>query len=172
LNAARFRQSGIDAEVNYSFPIFAGDVGIRGLVTYVDRQETQQFANVPVIDSVNRAPFGVPRWRAAVVTGYSDDNWTITAFTRYRAAVSNEYDPRLAFDLPKINDSIYVDASISRKVRGLGGELEVYLSAQNLFDAGAPILYPPPGAPGFFYPAVPGDDIIGRRLNAGFRARF
>lgn len=172
LNAAQFRQSGVDAEVNYSFPLFAGNVGIRGLVTYVDRQQTQQFSNLPNIDFVNRAPFGVPRWRAALVTGYSDDNWTLTTFTRYRGAMSNEYDPRLTFDLPKISDSIYVDASIARKVKGLGGELEVYLSAQNLFDAEAPLLYPPPGAPGFFYPAVPGDDIIGRRLNAGFRARF
>jgi outer membrane receptor protein involved in Fe transport len=172
LNAAEFRQSGVDAEVNYSFPLFGGTIGLRGLLTYVDRQETQQFPNTPVVDFVNRAPFGVPRWRAALVAGYSDDDWTLTTFTRYRAAVSNDYDPRLTFDLPKISDSVFVDATVARKVKGLGGEFEFYLSAQNLFDAEAPILYPPPGAPGFFYPAVPGDDIIGRRVNAGFRAKF
>jgi outer membrane receptor protein involved in Fe transport len=172
LNAAGFRQSGVDAEINYSFPIFGGNVGLRGLVTYVDRQETQQFPNTPVIDFVNRAPFGVPRWRAAFIAGYSDDKWTVTTFTRYRGSVSNNYDPRLTFNLPRISDSVFVDASIARKIKGLGGELEVYISAQNVFDARAPLLYPPPGAPGFFNPAVPGDDVIGRRLNAGFRARF
>ena len=172
LNAAGFRQSGVDAEINYSFPVLGGNIGIRGLLTYVDRQESQQFPNTPVVDFVNTAPFGVPRWRAALVTGYSDDNWTITTFARYRGSVSNNYDPRLNFDLPRIRSTIFVDASIARKVKGLGGEFEFYLSAQNLFDANSPILYPPAGAPGFFNPIVPGDDVVGRRVNAGFRAKF
>lgn len=172
LNAAGFRQSGVDAEINYSFPLFSGNVGIRALVTYVDRQETQQFPNTPVVDFVDTAPFGVPHWRAALVAGYSDDNWNITTFARYRNSISNDYDPRLNFDLPRIKSTIFVDASITRKVKGLGGEFEFYVSAQNLFDRNPPILYPPAGAPGFFNPIVPGDDVVGRRVNAGFRAKF
>lgn len=172
LNAAEFRQSGVDAEINYSFPLSKGNVAIRLLATYVDKQESRQFPGNPVVDLAGTAPFGVAKWRVALVTGYSDENWTLTTFARYRNPVSNNYDPRLKFNVPTIKQSVFVDASIARRIKGLGGEFEFYLSAQNLFDAEAPILYPPPGAPGFFYPAVPGDDIIGRRVNAGFRARF
>lgn len=56
--------------------------------------------------------------------------------------------------------------------QGLGGEGELYISIQNLFDKRAPIFYPNLGAPGFAYPAAQGDDIIGRRFNVGFRAKL
>ena len=170
VNAAGFRQSGIDTEINYSFPVFTGTIGIRGLVTYVDRLTVKQFPAAPALNYAGKIE--MPRWRASLITGYSDDNWTITAFGRFRSSVSYDSDPRVIFDVPKVKSAIFVDTSIGRKVQGLGGEAEIYLSIQNLFNKTPPIRYNTPGAPGFFFPGIQGDDFIGRRFNVGFRARF
>jgi len=170
VNAAAFRQTGIDAEMNYSFPLLGGTVGIRGLVTYVDRLEVKQFPTDPAIDYAGSTI--MPRWRASLATGYSDDRWTFTLFGRFRSSAYYGADRRVVYDVPDVKSAIFFDTSIARKVKGLGGEGELYVTVQNLFDKNAPIFYPLPGVPGFSLPALQRDDLVGRRFNVGFRAKF
>lgn len=114
----------------------------------------------------------MPRWRASLATGYSDDRWTFTLFGRFRSSAYYGADRRVVYDVPDVKSAIFFDTSIARKVKGLGGEGELYVTVQNLFDKNAPIFYPLPGVPGFSLPALQGDDLVGRRFNVGFRAKF
>ncbi len=52
--------------------------------------------------------------------------------------------------------------------------MKAFLTVQNLFDKIAPVWQQTgsANAPGYFYPAVNGDDIVGRYFTLGIKARF
>lgn len=169
-NVAEARQTGIDTEVNYGLAVAGGDLNLRALVTYVDRQQNQILATSPNVEYAGT--IYAPRWRATLLGAYKHGDWTVSALTRFRSAVSYNKDPRLVYRVGKVSAVAFMDAFVSKKVSAYGGDGEVYVSIQNLFDTRAPMQFPNVGAPGFSLPAVAGDDVVGRRFNVGLRAKF
>jgi outer membrane receptor protein involved in Fe transport len=67
----------------------------------------------------------------------------------------------------------YTDFTITG-FRGKDKGKQIYLSVQNLFDKQPPayVISAFSGTPGFQYPSVVGDDVIGRYFTVGARFKF
>ena len=66
-----------------------------------------------------------------------------------------------------------VDTTISKKFEAWGGDLEGFLTVNNLLDERAPLFGSNSGLPGLFYPTL-GNlyDDMGRYFTVGFKTKF
>lgn len=172
LNAASLKSHGIDAELNYSVPIGEGQLNLRGLLSYQPELSTKRTPASVAIDAAGAANFS--KWKATAFVTYANGPFTIHLQERWRSAQKQSGDPRLVFAIPKVPAVAYTDMTLTFDVKGWGGKQQFFLSVQNLFDKNSPVYVPPgsSGAPGYGFPAVNGDDILGRYFTAGFKARF
>jgi outer membrane receptor protein involved in Fe transport len=77
------------------------------------------------------------------------------------------------YDTPKVPAVAYTDLTLTAHPGGRS-DRTVFLSVQNLLNKTAPVFISPAFAsnPGFFYPAVNGDDLMGRYFTFGVRLGF
>jgi iron complex outermembrane receptor protein len=173
LNIAKFLSQGLDTEVNYSFGVGEGQVNLRGLMTYTDKQKSQTLPGTVVLDAAGAA--GLPSVRANLQVQYVQGPFRFDLLQRYHNSTRRAADPTQVWAVGKVPSRTYSDVTISYDVKVLGGTTQVYLNVQNLFNR-APAVHGATGGsssvPGLFLATTNGDDIIGRYFTAGFRAKF
>jgi iron complex outermembrane recepter protein len=173
LNVASLKSHGIDTEVNYATRLGAGDLSLRGLASYQPKLVTVQFAGAVPIDAAGTA--GTPSWKLTGFVDYKIGGFDLAVQERWRNAEKQSGNPTLVFSDPKIPAAAFTDLNISYTVKpDHGAQAEFFLSIQNLFNKTAAVYISPAYAssPGFYYPAVNGDDVVGRYFTAGVRTRF
>ncbi|BBO30113.1 TonB-dependent receptor (plasmid) [Alteromonas sp. I4] len=170
VNVATFSQSGVDTDIAYRTEVGGGNLMVRGIATYVASQESQTLSSQPIIDSAGAQ--SAPELKTALILGYNHGDWTVNTLTRWRSSVKYSGDPRLHYDVKDIPSASFTDVTVSYDFEAFGADATAYVSMQNVFDKEAPLVYQDNGVPGFTYPSVSGDDLIGRRFNVGFKARF
>jgi iron complex outermembrane recepter protein len=178
LNASSIKTWGIDGEVNYSFSV-GGDskMSLRGLVGYQPQLttilapgiEAQRGAGVAATQSTG----GVPKLRLTGFIGYSSPSFAIDLQQRWRSSLKWDATRSLVFNIPDVPSVAYTDMTFTF-FPGKDKGKQIFLSVQNLFDKN-----PPPyltagtsGTPAFSFPAVSGDDIIGRYFTVGAKIKF
>jgi iron complex outermembrane receptor protein len=178
LNAASLKTWGIDAEVNYNFSVGAeGQVSLRGLVGYqpkftsilIPGTTPQLLAGAASIQGTG----GVPKWRVTGFISYSNPVFAIDIQERWRSSLRQDPDPTLVYAIPKVPAVAYTDLTLTGFI-GKDKSKQIYLSVQNLFDKQPPVYVISgfSGTPAFQYPAVTGDDVIGRYFTVGARFKF
>jgi outer membrane receptor protein involved in Fe transport len=172
LNAASLTTHGVDTEINYSVPIGQGNLSFRGLASYQPSLVTVQFPGAVRIDAAGAA--GQASWKLTGFLGYTDGKFSANLQERWRNAEKQSGNPTLVYSDPKIPAAAFTDLTLSYQATAEFGKAEFFLSIQNLFDKTAPVYISTAYAssPGFYYPAVNGDDIVGRYFTMGVRAKF
>jgi outer membrane receptor protein involved in Fe transport len=177
LNASKMELWGIDTEANYRFSLGDGRVTLRGLVGYQPHYDVLIAPGIPVQDlagaASTQARGGVPKLRFTMLADYSRANWSISVMERWRQSLKWDNDPSVVYDIPDVASVAYTDVTFSLKF-GEDSRYNAFLSVQNVFDKQPPIFITPgsAGVPSFSFPAVSGDDVIGRYLTAGIRFKL
>lgn len=169
LNASTIHTSGVDAEANYSAPLGSGTLGLRGFLTYQPTLEAVQYPGAPSVNGAGAAT-DIAKWRASLLVNYDTASWKVSAQERWRSSLRQSGNTSLAYAIPDVPAVAYTDLAIAFHPERQGFEL--FLQVQNLLDKQPPVFAVPGGAPGLNYPAVAGDDIVGRYFTAGVRVKF
>jgi outer membrane receptor protein involved in Fe transport len=178
LNASSVKTWGIDAEINYAFSVGnEGRVSLRGLAGYQPQLTTvlvpgatpQYGAGAAATQSTG----GVPKLRLTAFVSYSNPNWGIDIQERWRSSLKWDADRTIQFAIPDVPSVAYTDLTLTAFVDRDKGK-QLFFSVQNLFDKQPPVYLTAgtSGTPAFSFPAVSGDDILGRYFTVGARFKF
>lgn len=175
LNAASSVTKGVDAELNYSAPLpGSGSLDLRGMLSWQPTLSTLLGTNVNSAGAAGQQNgVGLAKWRATLYVSFHNDYWGVDLQERWRASLKQSGDPNRIYTDPKVPAAAYTDLTLSAHPGGRS-DRTIFLSVQNLFNKTAPVFASPNFAsnPGFFYPAVSEDDIIGRYFTFGVRAKL
>jgi outer membrane receptor protein involved in Fe transport len=110
------------------------------------------------------------------VTGfasYSYKGWSVDVQERWRSSLKWDTNKNLVYDIPDVASVAYTDLTIAH-VFGNDRTIQLFLSVQNVFDKAPPVYLTSgtSGTPAFSFPAVSGDDVIGRYFTAGVRIKI
>jgi outer membrane receptor protein involved in Fe transport len=177
-NVGKLENSGVDFQVDYSFPLFGGDVSLFYLATWTEKLRNTPLLLVPERVNINEGTFGNPEFRHNLRVSYAKG--PILASVRWRHEGGTQ-DFRIdntfsgidrvgtapdALPTPFISDYNYFDLALSADITE---SLQLNAGVNNLFDKQPPIL----GAaqeqantlPSFF-------DVLGRDFFVGVNFRF
>jgi len=178
LNASSVKTWGIDGEINYTFTVGnEGRVTLRGLVGYQPELTTIFVPGAtPQYGSgaaATQGTGGVPELRLTGFISYSNPSWSFDLQERWRSSLKWDADRTLVFNIPDVPSVAYTDVTLTYNI-GKSKDRQLFLSVQNLFNKNPPVYLTSgtSGTPAFSFPAVSGDDIIGRYITAGVRLKF
>jgi outer membrane receptor protein involved in Fe transport len=105
---------------------------------------------------------------------YKQGAWKLTVQERWRGSEQQSGNPLLVYSDPDIPSVAFMDMNLSYDINRGKSNAELFMSVQNVLNKAAPLYESTVTAanPGFAYPVVPGDDVIGRYFTVGLRARF
>jgi len=172
LNAAQQETHGYDVEIGYIREIAGGQFSLRHLLGYQ-----------PVNTTIN-IPGAFPTWavepkvRQSTFLTYAIRGWTVALQNQWLSSVKlatsdnavngnsqNYVEPRLrSYDV--------VDTTISKRLGLKGGDVDVFLTVNNVFNERAPLFPSNSGIPGLFYPTLGFYDDTGRFFTLGVKAKF
>lgn len=168
LNLSVLETSGIDFEADYHVDVLNKPLAVRVLATR-ELQNFSQAPDGPVLSTLGGAI--APLWRVTANATYAVNNWKFFIQERFinAALMDATMVQGIYTDDNHIPAVFYTDMTISHVV--FGGEGELYLTINNLFNRDPPIDIGPPSS--FSVPnAVDTYDRIGRMFNAGLRFSF
>ena len=177
-NVGKLETSGIDLQIDYSFPLLGGDVSLFYLGTYVDKFRNTPNLLFPTRININEGTFGNPEYRHNVRVSYNKG--PVLASVRWRheggtqdfridntflGTARNVQDPA-TLPTPFIDSFNYIDLALSVDV---SEQLQLNAGVNNLFDKQPPILGSAQEQantlPSFF-------DVLGRDFFVGVNFRF
>jgi outer membrane receptor protein involved in Fe transport len=175
-NVGKLETSGIDFQVDYTLPLFNGELGLFYLGTFLDKFRNTPVTLLPLRENITEGTFGLPEYRHNMRVTYTQGPALVSLRWRYEGPtedfrVRNTFDgnnrvPNAALPRPNIGAWNYFDLSLSADV---GENLTITGGVNNLFDKQPPVL----GAqaeqantrPSFF-------DVLGRDFFIGASFRF
>ncbi len=176
-NLSTLRLSGIDLEASYNFDLLGGRTSVRALAT---RQLTFEQINAPgqpLRKFVGTAdfndvqfPLALPKWRGTVSLGYTNGPVTLTVQERIIGGYDRSHV--LVYEQNRIGAVAYTDLGLSVAVPGATGEMELFATANNLFNRQPPLV-PVTNTPGLTVPTIRSAyDIVGRYITVGARIKL
>jgi outer membrane receptor protein involved in Fe transport len=175
-NVGLLETTGIDMQVDYSVPLFNGDLSFTYLGTWLDKYRNTPVALLPLRENIVEGTYGLPDYRHNFRVTYEQGAATFSARWRYEAPtqdfrvensfVGNDRVTPTTLPLPEIGAWNYFDLSLGLDV---DERMTINAGVNNLFDKQAPVL----GAqaeqantlPSFF-------DVLGRDFFVGVNFRF
>lgn len=180
LNVATFRTKGVDAEVNYTTGLAGGQLSLRGLLTYQPDLLSRSIPSSPEVNQAGvafppGAPSGGPTVRITGFIHYANGGWSLDILERWHNATAQDPDPTVVYLTPDVPAAAYTDLTVTRDIQMGSAKMQVFLSAQNLFNKQFPIYAQVggrAGVPGLFVTNANGDDPVGRYFTFGARLKF
>ncbi len=175
-NVGKLETSGVDFQVDYSVPLFEGELGFFYLGTWLDKFRNTPVALLPLRENITEGTYGLPEYRHNFRVTYTQGPILASVRWRYEGPsedfrVQNTFDqntriPNNNLPVRSIGAWNYFDLSLSADV---GENLTITGGVNNLFDKQPPVL----GAqaeqantrPSFF-------DVLGRDFFIGANFRF
>lgn len=175
-NVGKLETSGVDFQVDYSLPLFEGELGFFYLGTWLDKFRNTPVALLPLRENITEGTYGLPEYRHNFRVTYTQGPILASVRWRYEGPtedfrVQNTFDqntriPNNNLPVRSIGAWNYFDLSLSADV---GENLTITGGVNNLFDKQPPVL----GAqaeqantrPSFF-------DVLGRDFFIGASFRF
>ncbi|MFM5931146.1 MAG: TonB-dependent receptor plug domain-containing protein [Novosphingobium sp.] len=179
-NIAFIKTSGIDFDMSYRKAMGNGTLAVRLYANYLDKFNTQAFAGQPVIkyagsNVVGSNPVAYPHWRGSLSVDYGTETWGINVSEQFIGGMgkfTNAANPLLSnFVNPGVNAYAYTDLNLRYKFQAGGGDVEAFVTVNNLFDKKPPII---PGlTPGVNLPTnISTYDVLGMAFTGGVRFKF
>lgn len=143
-NAQVLKTRGVDFEASYQFPVdtlgvdLGGDIGLRAVVTYVDRLITSTSGSSVDTAGQLQGTYATPEWRGSFTVSYANGPLNVRALFNYVGSgrYDNTYGP-LDLDKNKYPDFLYADLSAQYD---LTEHLQLYAKVENLFDKDPPLI--------------------------------
>ena len=175
-NVGKLETSGIDIQVDYTLPLFNGELGFFYLGTYLDKYRNTPVALLPERENIVEGTFGLPEYRHNVRVTYSQGPALFSVRWRYEGPtedfrvrntfVGNDRVTPTTLPKPEIGAWNYIDLAASFDI---DERMTINAGVNNLFDKQPPVL----GAqaeqantlPSFF-------DVLGRDFFVGVNFRF
>ncbi len=193
LNAALVEIKGYDFESNYHLsmadlkPSWDGAWDFRLVGNYQPISRSQTSPVSPILQYATTDPLlgGItgPKWRVTGFVNYSVGPWTIgvedrwyssfnqTAIKAQTIGATGVSVAQQVWATPIIPSYNVVDFDVTRKVRVMGEETQLYLNVGNLLNA-KPAPMPVPGSVGLNFPVPPYEDTMGQYFTIGIRAKM
>ncbi|MCG2840339.1 TonB-dependent receptor [Sandaracinobacter sp. RS1-74] len=176
-NIAALVSRGIDFDASYRTSLGGGALALRLYASRLLKYETQQSATAPRLDYtgvsvVGANPIGYPKWRGTLNLDYSLGAFGATIAQQYIGSMTLGIpgSPQ-NFVEPKVGAVWYTDLTLRADVPAAGGNAQLFLTINNLFDKDPPLI--PGTTPGVNLPtnfAI--YDMVGRTFTAGLRFQF
>jgi outer membrane receptor protein involved in Fe transport len=175
-NVGLLQTSGIDFQVDYSLPLFNGELGLFYLGTWLDEFRNTPVALLPLRENIVEGTYGLPEYRHNMRVTYTQGPALFSVRWRYEGPtqdfrinntfVGNDRVTPTTLPRPEIGDWNYIDLAASIDI---DERMTVNAGVNNLFDKQPPVL----GAqaeqantlPSFF-------DVLGRDFFVGVNFRF
>ena len=148
-NVGRLETSGIDFQVDYSVPLFGGDLSFFYLGTWLDKLRNTPLLLIPERVNINEGTFGAPEYRHNVRVSYSQGPLLASIRWRHEGGtqdfrIDNTFSgiERVGTDpenlpRPYIPAFNYIDLALSFDA---SEQVQVNFGVNNLFDKQPPIL--------------------------------
>ena len=185
VNAALLKTKGYDLQLDYNWDMAGGQFAVRHLATY---QPINSTLNTPASTFYTWAV--QPHLMQTTFLSYENSGWSVALQNRWLSSVSLKSSNN-ALNGPKApagtdpastgtqyyKDSSLdaydiVDTTISKDFEVKGGNLQAFLTVNNLLDERAPLFGSNSGLPGLFYPTLGFYDDMGRFYTAGVKVKF
>jgi iron complex outermembrane recepter protein len=166
---------GIDFDLSYRSEIGSGELGARAqfsrTLDYIDTVGGVKTQQAGFYNTGNQ--LSLPKWRGNVSLDYTIGAFSLFVQERYIGSITQMPPlPGQVFAKPKIGAVFYTDITATMKVQGLGGDLEIYGTVNNLFNRKPPFI----GnrfAAGLGFPTPPNlYDLDNRYFTVGARVKF
>jgi outer membrane receptor protein involved in Fe transport len=176
INGGEITGEALDLQVNWGMPLGKGDIRSTLLWTHNLSAKTQEAPGFPHLDYQGSVTFfgaglgsSVPDNKIMLSNVYTIGDWAFDARTRYIASMKNRAAvifPGETFD--GVNSVTYFDLGISWRTEFLGGETQLRLGVNNVFDKQPPEYSPnvQSGTESSLY------DLVGRRMFAQAIVKF
>jgi len=176
-NLANYKTAGIDAQVDWHFPLEAirlppraGDVGLNVATSYTELYKIQTLATNPAFNYVGTIGNGQidagaishPRWKINTTFSYHVDDVFVSLRARFISAMSNSGNVGVTTVAPGIGSITYFDFLGKWQVSPI---FEVRFGVSNLLDSFPPVWT------GFGATDPATYDTFGRRFFAGFNVK-
>jgi len=177
-NVGLLETSGIDFQVDYSLPLFKGELAINYLGTWLDKYRNTPVALLPTREFITEGTYGLPEYRHNMRVSYTQGPVLASIRWRYEGPQQNsnilntfngtvrvgENPANLV--LPRIGAWNYIDLAFGFDI---GENLTINAGVNNLFDKQPPVLGSQAEQantlPSFF-------DVLGRDFFVGVNFRF
>ncbi len=176
-NIASLKTSGIDFDMSYRSRLGEGALALRAYASRLIGYESQQWAGAPVlrfegINVVGSNPQAFPKWRGSLFVDYSIGAFGVSLAEQYvgsmKLGIPGSPD---RFVHPDVGSVWYTDLTLRADVPAQGGNLQLFLTVNNLFDRSPPLI--PGTTPGANMPTnFTVYDSVGRAFTAGARFSF
>jgi outer membrane receptor protein involved in Fe transport len=171
-NASLLRLSGYDIQIDYNWDMAGGQFSFRHMASYQPENTTINlpgafpvWAVQPELSQTTFLTYRHSGWTGALQNRWLSGVNVQTSDNALNGNVQNYAEPRLeSFDL--------VDLTVSKEFEVSDGNMEAFLTVNNLLNERAPLYGSASGLPGLFYPTLGFYDDMGRFYTAGFKLKF
>lgn len=171
LNAALQATEGEDYEIDYAFDaadmwqVLAGMVNLRLFLNTQPIVDSIQFPGAQVSQTTSQ------KGHAAIFAGYTLGTWSVDyQLTWFSDLWKNAFPQTPTYyaqpRVPSFNSS---DITVTKKLSLDNGDVSVFVSVQNVFNAQTPVVTGSPNNPGVGLAAPFGEDVMGRYFTIGVR---
>ncbi len=146
-NVGILETAGIDLQIDYSLPLFNGDLSFMFLATWLDKFRNTPVALLPLNENIVEGTYGLPDYRHNMRVTYEQGPVTASVRWRYEGAtedfrVGNTFDgtnriPNNALPLRSIGAWNYFDLALALDV---DERMSINAGVNNLFDKQPPVL--------------------------------
>jgi outer membrane receptor protein involved in Fe transport len=175
-NVGKLETSGIDFQVDYSLPLFDGELGFFYLGTWLDEYRNTPVAVLPLRENITEGTFGLPEYRHNMRVTYTQGPALFSVRWRYEGPTEdfrvqntfngNDRVPNTALPRPEIGAWNYIDLAVGFDVTE---RMSFNAGVNNVFDKQPPVLGSAAEQantlPSFF-------DVLGRDFFVGVNFRF
>jgi iron complex outermembrane recepter protein len=178
-NAALQKTKGYDLQLDYSWDMGGGQFAVRHLASY---QPTNSTLTTPLSTFYTWAR--QPKLMQTTFLSYRNSGWAVALQNRWLGSVSlktsdNDLNGSASSPLgtqyyadSSLDSNNVIDVTISKEFEVSNGNMEAFLSVNNLMNERAPLFPSDSGLPGLFYPTLGIYDDMGRFFTAGVKLKF
>jgi iron complex outermembrane recepter protein len=178
-NAALLKTKGYDLQIDYSWDMLGGQFSLRHLASY---QPTNSTLTTKLSTFYTWAV--QPKLMQTTFLSYENSGWHVNLQNRWLSSVSlkssdNDLNGNTNSPLgtqyyadSSLDSNNVIDTTISKEFEISNGNMEAFLTVNNLLNERAPLAPGTSGLPGLFYPTLGFYDDMGRYYTAGFKMKF
>jgi len=172
-NAALQKTKGYDLQLDYNWEMGGGQFAVRHLASY---QPINSTLTTPLSTFYTWAV--QPKLMQTTFLSYRNESWAVSLQNRWLSNMTvkssnNDLNGNTQNYADSSLDAFNVlDTTISKGFEVSGGNMEAFLTVNNLLNERAPLFPSGSGLPGLFYPTLGIHDDMGRFYTAGIKVKF
>jgi iron complex outermembrane receptor protein len=169
LNSANVKTEGVDVEVDYGFDMADVMPGIPGSVNLRELLSLQPYISTVNYPGAPEMLTSMPKGRLTGFLNYQIGSWGISLQDTYFDSFSKVTQPGQVYVQPYVSSFNTLDVTLDKKFQVAGGDVDLYFSVQNVFNAQAPLDPTNTSTPGNSNPVNAYENDMGRYFTIGLK---